>query len=243
MYVRLGFAIAVAVRPEILVIDEVIAVGDEQFQRKCFDHLHTLRQSGATIVLVSHSLATIENMCDEAVWIDHGEVRMDGKANEVVKGYIESVNEVESRVDQESGLVHVGSGEALIRNVTLRGSHPQAPVTAGGGFEAVISFESSCDLEDVIIGLGFRHESGARLAEPNSLDSGLVRLVKGPGEVRFASESLILNPGRYSVTAAIVQTGHFVDLVNEQFDLVVQPSGGNEHGLVRMEGSWEVVQG
>jgi lipopolysaccharide transport system ATP-binding protein len=64
MYVRLGFAIAVTVRPDVLAIDEIIAVGDEEFQRKCFDHLHSLRRNGTTILLVSHSLSVLEELCD-----------------------------------------------------------------------------------------------------------------------------------------------------------------------------------
>ena len=74
MYVRLGFAVAVHVAPEILLIDEVIAVGDEAFQRKCLEHLYELRRAGTTIVLVSHSLPLVEGLCDEVGWLDHGAV-------------------------------------------------------------------------------------------------------------------------------------------------------------------------
>ena len=72
MYVRLGFSIAVTVDPEILIVDEIIAVGDEEFQRKCFDHLYELRRKGTTIVLVSHSLGVMADLCDQAAWLDQG---------------------------------------------------------------------------------------------------------------------------------------------------------------------------
>src|SRR5664280_162817 len=95
MFVRLAFAVAVSLDPEILMVDEVIAVGDEEFQRKCFDHLFDLRKRGTTIVLVTHSLGLIRDMCDQAAWLDHGEVRELGVAREVADRYIESVNDRE----------------------------------------------------------------------------------------------------------------------------------------------------
>ncbi len=82
MYVRLGFAVAVSLDPEILMVDEIIAVGDEEFQRKCFDHLHELRKRGSTIVLVSHSLGLIRDLCDQAAWLDHGHIRELGPAGQ-----------------------------------------------------------------------------------------------------------------------------------------------------------------
>ena len=84
MYVRLGFAIAVTLEPEILIVDEIIAVGDEEFQRKCFDHLFKLRNQGTTIVLVTHSMGLAAELCDNVVWLDHGDVRAMGPAVEVI---------------------------------------------------------------------------------------------------------------------------------------------------------------
>lgn len=88
MNVRLGFAVAVHLRPEILIIDEVIAVGDEEFQRRCFDFLYELRRKGVTIVVVSHSLELIRSLCDEAAWLEHGRVMASGPVNQVVKAYV-----------------------------------------------------------------------------------------------------------------------------------------------------------
>ena len=72
MKVRLGFSVAVHVDPEILLLDEVIAVGDERFKRRCFDHVYKLRKKGVTIVLVTHSLGQVQSMCDRATWLDSG---------------------------------------------------------------------------------------------------------------------------------------------------------------------------
>ena len=96
MYVRLGFSVAVHVRPEILIIDEVIAVGDEQFQRQCFEHLYTLRKEGVTIVVVTHGMATVQTMCDSAAWLDHGVLQKAGDAPAVALSYLRHVNQAEA---------------------------------------------------------------------------------------------------------------------------------------------------
>ena len=96
MYVRLGFSIAVTTRPEILVVDEIIAVGDEEFQRKCFDYLYELRRQGTTIVIVSHSLSVVADLCDQGVWLDHGRMIASGDVRDVVDQYLQDVNEKEA---------------------------------------------------------------------------------------------------------------------------------------------------
>jgi len=90
MYVRLGFAVAVHVRPEILLVDEVLAVGDAEFQHKCFDHIEKLRQDKATIVLVTHDLENVRRFCDRAVLLDHGVIAAEGKPQKVVDEYLSS---------------------------------------------------------------------------------------------------------------------------------------------------------
>lgn len=96
MQVRLGFAVAVHVQPEILLVDEVLAVGDEAFQRKCLDHIHTLRRKGVTIVLVAHSPQMMQTMCDEVAWLDHGELQTVGNSVESIGAYIRHVNTLEA---------------------------------------------------------------------------------------------------------------------------------------------------
>jgi len=89
MYVRLGFSVAIHVEPDVLLVDEVLAVGDEQFQRKCAERFRALHESGRTIVLVSHSMREIREMCDQAVWLDSGVPRVVGPAEHVVREYLE----------------------------------------------------------------------------------------------------------------------------------------------------------
>ena len=85
---RLAFSVAINVDAEILLIDEILAVGDQHFQDKCFEKLRQLKESGKTIVIVSHSLGAVKELCDRAVWIYDGEVRMDGASEKVIKEYL-----------------------------------------------------------------------------------------------------------------------------------------------------------
>lgn len=87
MYARLGFSVAVFVDPEILLIDEVLAVGDESFRTRCEDKIKDFQNRGKTILLVSHDLAAVEKMCDRAVWLEGGRMVLTGKAADVIKGY------------------------------------------------------------------------------------------------------------------------------------------------------------
>jgi lipopolysaccharide transport system ATP-binding protein len=96
MYVRLGFSVAIHVDPEILIIDEVIAVGDQEFQRRCYEHLYELRRRGVTIVVVTHGMDTVQSMCDQAAWLDHGVLQEEGPAPEIASHYLRRVNDKEA---------------------------------------------------------------------------------------------------------------------------------------------------
>ena len=109
MFARLGFSVAVAVEPDVLLVDEVLAVGDEQFQRRCTEKMGEIRSSGRTVVFVSHGLAQVQQLCDHAVWLNKGEVQVVGDTNKVVQAYLESVT-TSYRLD-DRGRQRTGSGE------------------------------------------------------------------------------------------------------------------------------------
>lgn len=88
MVARLGFAVATSVRPSILLVDEVLSVGDTRFQEKCLDRMNSFQKQGTTIVIVSHSMATVQNFCQRALWLDGGQIRAIGRVDEVIARYI-----------------------------------------------------------------------------------------------------------------------------------------------------------
>jgi len=248
MFVRLGFAVAVSLDPEILMVDEVIAVGDEEFQRKCFDHLFELRKRGTTVVLVTHSLGLIRDLCDQAAWLDNGEVRELGAARDVADRYIASVNEREAHAQHVGGgtgpsdetPMRLGSGEVRITSLEyLDGEGNHSPVLlAGAACTIRMHFEARSPISRAVFGLGFHHESGANVAGPNSGRVGPYSLERGSGYVDFAVDELPFQQGSFQVSTAIVERGHTYDYANREFDLHVRGQGDEEPGLTRMPGTW-----
>ena len=255
MYVRLGFAVAVMVRPDILIVDEVIAVGDEEFQRKCYDHLHTLRKAGTTMLIVSHGLSQIINLCDEAVWLDSGQVVETGSLRTVVQAYLDRVNSKEARRAANSGTESVkstpsgsrvpvrrGSGEVRVERIEILQDGVEVGfVEPGAAVTFRIHYLAAADVPSAVFGLGFTHESGALTSGPNSESTaGGWRVRQGTGHVDFDVRSLILQPGSYDVATAIVDGTHSYDYVERQVTLKVRATGPSEPGLVRMDGTWRL---
>jgi lipopolysaccharide transport system ATP-binding protein len=251
MYVRLGFSIAVTVDPEILIVDEIIAVGDEEFQRKCFDHLYELRRRGTTIVLVSHSLGLMADLCDDALWIDKGKLKSMGPVREVIDDYLEAVNEKEAEShSSDADAIEVegeksrrlGSGEVRVTRVEFV-DHKGAStgfLTSGEKCTVRMHYTATVDLPSVTFGLGFNHESGVSVAGPNSgFGERALPISAGSGHVDFAVDALILQPSTFLVTTAAVDRGHTYDFRDRAFELRVRAHGAvTEPGLVWMAGNW-----
>lgn len=261
MYVRLGFSVAVHVRPDILLIDEVIAVGDEEFQRRCFDHLYKLRREGVTIVMVSHGAPLIEAMCDRVAWLDHGVMLGEGKPADVMRQYMGKVNQAESdRLDAEGGghddhsvqnsefdrqANRRGSGEIRVQDVMFLDA-AGAPVTFGTTGDPLrirVKIKSTQRIDEPVVGIDIRHESGAHLAGPNSR-FGALRLgtVDGEYAVDVVMDSLQLMPGAYRIGVAVVDDHmqHTYDQLDQAFPIRVQPGNGSErYGLLDLRVRWE----
>lgn len=253
MYVRLGFSIAVNLDPEILVMDEIIAVGDEEFQRRCFDHLYELRRKGVTIVLVSHSLPLVQSLCDRAAWLDHGVVQMIGESGPVVDGYLGRVNEAEgSRLEDErpeSDGAHParrGSGEVQVLGVQLlRDDVAASAVQVGDDVTLRLHYDVLERVPEVVLGLAFHTENGVNIAGPNTKHAGLVLRspALGRASVDYRLPRCPFGPGVLRVSAAAVDATmlHVFDYRDRFFPLHVQPGPGHPPpGLVDLPGEWRV---
>jgi ABC-2 type transport system ATP-binding protein/lipopolysaccharide transport system ATP-binding protein len=246
MFVRLGFAVAVNVKPDILVVDEVIAVGDERFQRKCFDHLFEMRRKGATIVVVSHALGLMEDVCDEVLWLDSGRARAHGEARSVVKEYLADVNAGEAAKEGETlnDAGRHGSGEIRVDDVTWSvngGPFERSAVVSGDQVTFRIEYQAAKDLPNAVFGLGFVNEAGISVAGPNSGATRSWSIAKGRGHVQFSVGGLLLQPAEFSISAAIVDRAHVFDYVDRAYQFRVRSSGSNEPGLVQMPGTWDLI--
>jgi lipopolysaccharide transport system ATP-binding protein len=256
MYVRLGFAIAVHVNPDILMIDEVIAVGDEEFQRRCFDHLYKLRREGVTIVMVSHSAPLMEQMCDEVSWLDHGRLQMTGSASEVVRAYLDHVNTAQNERLAEASteperMLGDSSRRWGTREVEVLGfelldasGNVLTAARAGDALTIRIRYRAKNPVAQPVFGLGFTTESGVRVAGPNTRFAGVdTGLVHGEGYVDYVTDRLALMPGTWHLSVAVVDETmlHTYDHLDQMYQFHVQPGSSPERfGLVDLHGRWHV---
>ena len=262
MYVRLGFSIAVNLDPEILIMDEIIAVGDEEFQRRCFDHLYKLRQKGVTIVFVSHSLGLVQSLCDRVAWLDHGRLRMEGPAAEVTQAYLREVNAHEAEatsaaagvttaVDDEGASSErseesrrPGTHEVVIEKVELLDEQGRAVdrQVAGRPLRAVVHYDARETVQDPVFGIGIYTENDVYVTGDHMRVHGR-RLgpVNGRGRVEYLLDPSPLNPGGYRLSFAVTDwsLAHQYDLWDRAVELQVRESGEREHhGLVTLSGAW-----
>lgn len=257
MYVRLGFSIAVTVDPEILIVDEIIAVGDEEFQRKCFDHLYELRRKGTTIVLVSHSLGVMADLCDQAAWLDQGRLKSLGPVRDVIDDYLGQVNRNEAAARAKAGTgttedeqggrtARLGTGEVRVTRLEfLDGDGADAGFLATGEPGVIrMHYRATQDLPSVTFGLGFAHESGVTVAGPNSgYGSQAMAIRAGSGHVDFRVAQFPLQPSTFLVSAAAADHGHVYDYRDRAFELRVRAHEAvTEPGITRMFGSWSLQQ-
>lgn len=251
MFVRLGFAIAVMLEPEILIVDEVIAVGDEAFQRKCFDHIYKLRKQGTTIALVTHSMPLARELCDEAIWLDHGVARAMGPIESVVEEYIQNVNEMEesallTSVPDLSDVSRRGTGEAKIVSVSVLGDDGQTRsiVRSGEDHRLRMELEASEPLKDVEAVVSIFLESGAMLSSKSSLVEGRTYDVPaGKSVIELALPALPIESGSYWLSTSLRGYGHVWDHVDKGWKMLVRSqSQSSETGPVRLAGDWAELE-
>ncbi|HUX88266.1 MAG TPA: ABC transporter ATP-binding protein, partial [Chloroflexota bacterium] len=178
MYMRLAFAIAAHVEPEILLVDEVLAVGDEAFQRKCLARIQSLQSSGVTVVYVSHAMETVSTLCDRAVWIDHGVLQQIGPARSTIAAYRQAVSEP-AAPRRNDGTVH----SLEIRNVR---NEPINELFSGQPLRVRVVIRLHEPAVDPAVGLRIATGEGLVVYETDSRRTGL-----GLGTVGKEEERLI----------------------------------------------------
>lgn len=247
MYVRLGFSVAVHVDPDILMVDEVLAVGDEEFQRRCMEKFKDFRDAGKTIVLVSHALGTVRSMCDEVAWLDHGKLLEIGSPNTVIDKYTDA--QVEKVAESHRGGNADKQREPGLLKLTGVGlldghGNPTESVKTGDPMTIVVDYEAKQDIRDDVAVAMWIHSSsdGANLTGPNTADAGLrLRVNEGPGRVELSVPRLMLLPGVYEAGLAVTDESHanHYDHRPGMLRFSVQSGDPSEHyGYFSLGGSW-----
>lgn len=245
MYVRLGFSVAINVDPEVLLVDEVLAVGDEAFQRKCLEMFADLRSQGRTIILVSHSMSAVQNICDRVAWFEHGEIREIGETRDVIERYTGSV-QVDREVDEE-GHTRWGSGQGRISKVELLdgAGQPVDRLACGAPHTIRFHYEMSEPIAQPVFCCYVATLAGHAVTGPNTKAYGAVPdKLDGKGYVDIHMEQVSLLPGTYDLSAVLCDYTLFKEYDHRQnclrFD-VERGSIPEDWGVATLTPYWEVV--
>jgi lipopolysaccharide transport system ATP-binding protein len=243
MFVRLAFAIAIHVDPEILIVDEALAVGDIQFQLKCIERMEQVRARGTTILFVSHALEQIKRFCTTAIWLDKGKLRMVGEANFVSDQYRDAMlmQSVEQTADSQAPRVPSASGvPALIKSVRTSAETlaPFEPLAVR--IEYVIGERP---LPKLLLGAAIRDAKGTYIFGPNThLDKAVIPCEPGTHVVEYFIPRLPLLTGSYTVDVGLFSDGGLVciDYHGAACQLSVVAEYFSE-GLVYIDHEWRVI--
>jgi ABC-type polysaccharide/polyol phosphate transport system ATPase subunit len=238
MTMRLGFAIAAFLEADVLLLDEVFAVGDESFQRKCFGVISAFKERGGTILFVSHDASAVERLCDRAVLLLDGRLAFDGPVHEAITRYRRAMAE-DTGAPASNGVGPAGTGEARIGDVRLIAAdgEPRERFLAGEpfGLDVVLTGSTAAPT----LHLEVRDASGLLVAE-ELVETGRLGW-NGDGEglaLRLDVASPPLQFGRFDLTLALLgDDGRLLDRLPRPVPLLVYPDG-ESRGLVRLEGTW-----
>ncbi|MGF1580874.1 MAG: ABC transporter ATP-binding protein [Gemmataceae bacterium] len=252
MRLRLGFAVAAHLDSEILIIDEVLAVGDAEFQKKCLSKMNELQSCGRTVLLVSHNLYTVESLCSRAIWLDQGQVRRDGPPQEVICEYLNRfAHQRETQVDLSQISPRRGNGKCLLTGVEFldQDGQPKEMIRSGDALTIRLSYQVNDQLVAPLFCIKLTTESGQLVTDLSTWGFGmnLPSLELGEGTIDFEIDFLNLMPGEYFLTLSVLADGRFhYDTLDECLRFPVERSNyfksgrgiDKQFGLVFFPGRW-----
>ena len=205
MQVRLAFSMATRAEADILLVDEVLAVGDADFQRKCFEYFKNLKKNKKTVVFVSHDMSAVRQYCDRAVLVEKSELVMEGTSSEVATEYTKMFNtEAVINVDAKTKKRRWGNKKATIQNVMIT---PNKMTTKNSDVTVSVDLSSSEDIDDLVVGFVIKDASDRDIAGTNTRMAGVHTGKWIPGRKKTITWTLpsIFSDGRYSVDVAVLE--------------------------------------
>jgi ABC-type polysaccharide/polyol phosphate transport system ATPase subunit len=253
MYMRLGFSVATHVNADVLVVDEVLAVGDQAFQDKCIDRIYEMKRMDTTIIIVSHDLETVRSLCSHVLWIDNGTVRQSGPADAVIDQYLENTYfesdgqpRLHPTVDGDSS--RWGTREIEITDVRFLDATGNARNTfhTGEDMTIEIAYMANEAVDRPEFALAIFRQDGVKVNAPNSrLSAPRMGLARGAGVVHYSIECLPLLPAIYQISAVVrdEQRSQALDHHEKAYSFrVVQGDSAEVDGLVQIPANWEIIE-
>jgi len=251
MYMRLAFSVAAHLDPEILLIDEVLAVGDTAFQKKCLGKMGDVAREGRTILFVSHNMPAIQTLCRKTVWLNAGQVKAIGPTSEVVRCYLESSLSLASvpvadRTDRQ------GDGSVRLCSIRIESTEQPLVIRTTSRLRITIEYASDRPLQHPLFYVDVVDQSGAYIYSLDTRCTGeLADTLPANGAIMCETDPINLTPGRCSVHVAVLNNGLIADRVKNaaQFDVEAEhfyPSGwmpGRDWVLCVIGQKWSVPDG
>jgi lipopolysaccharide transport system ATP-binding protein len=257
MRLRLGFAVAAHMDPDVLFVDEVLAVGDADFQKKCLNAMDDLRSGGRTVLFVSHNMAAIENLCPRTLWIDAGRLHRDGDSDEVIAAYLATFSESQ-RSGYDLSNVHGRTGNGAVRYTRVEfmdgDGQPAGVFRCGQPLRARFHFAAHQKIKDPHFALAVHSDLGTRIFTVSTWHAGyyIPTLEPGEGTIDLTIDTLSLQPGRYYLTLWISSTAQWYDKLEHCIALDVEEANLDENqgrgvsarwGLVYVYSHWKLAPG
>ncbi|HEY9850458.1 MAG TPA: ABC transporter ATP-binding protein [Leptolyngbyaceae cyanobacterium] len=253
MYVRLAFAVAAHLEPEILIVDEVLAVGDAQFQKKCLGKMEEVGKEGRTVIFVSHQMSAIEKLCSRTIVLGYGQIKFDGQSKLGINYYLKDLDNRLKNIDIRN-IERSGSGKVIITNFYLENKEGEQIIAASSGEEIVLVFEYEISTkepaEDVSIGLSIHSILGETISILYSDYVGQTfNLTSYQGKLKCKIKNFPYSTGRYLVGARIISNGVEADWPKDFIGFIDVEAGDfyrngsifhSGIGLVLLQGEWQL---
>ncbi len=249
MYMRLGFSVAIHVRPDVLIIDEILAVGDQSFQAKCLERIMEMKRAGLTILFISHDLSSVAHLCSHVVWLDHGQMRLVGTTDHVLaayRGYMFERDSDQLNTENEiGGFRRWGTQQIQISDVRMINERGEVATIyrTGDSLTIELSYVAHEPIEEPEFGLALYRHDGLHITGPNTRVGGLkLGVIEGPGTIRYTIRHLPLLPGRYQLTVAVHDSVEPIayDYQEEAYSFRVVEGGTEEtEGAIALDAVWE----
>ena len=243
MYVRLGFSVAVHTEPDILLVDEVLAVGDAAFQRRCLERIDQMRANGTTIMFVSHDLNAVRQLCQRAIWLEKGYLVADGAPEVVVGEYATNSYIANAALAARREACRHGTGEVTIEEVRFLDSegHLRDFFSTGESLTIEMRYRAHKLIERPVFGIAIHRSDGVHVTGPNTQFAQYeIPMIRGEGIVRYTVPFLPLLEGTYYVSTAIVDWNdtQMFDYQDRLYSFRVLSGCAERYGVVTLQGVW-----